>query len=245
VTKEDRYEQIERYLRQEMEPAERVAFETLLRTDATLKEEVTLHAGVHDLARREQFIQATASAGRDYFAEQPTQQQQPAGRSRMLYWSIAAAVMLLAVAGIFVVTSEKPTSGELFNEYYAHYEVPAVLRSDKPLYETPDAQESFMMYRERNYAAAIAGFSRALEQSPDDMLMTFCRGICYLTTGETGKAEEDLKVVIQHHDNLFVTQARWYLALTHVKSGNIAAARSVLITLDDPRAKELLQDLEE
>lgn len=224
-----------------MGPGERAAFETLLRTDAALKEELTVHAGVQNLARRQQFEQQVALAARDYFAETPVQQQR--GQVRTLYWSMAAAVALLAAIGIFVFAPQ-PSPGELFQDYFTHYEVPAVLRSDKPLYETAGAQEAFMMYQERNYTQAIPGFTKALAQAPNDMLMVFCRGICYVATGDTDAAVRDFDAVIKENNNLFVPQARWYLALAHLKAGRAEAARAELRVLDDAKARTLLKELE-
>lgn len=246
MSNEERFEQIERYIRNEMVPGERVAFEALLRTDAALMEEMNLHAGVHQVVadtRRVEFLQTLALAGRDYFSDEL--QTGGSRKSRVWYWSAAAAVVLLAAVGVFLLMpTGRPAPEDLFTAYFEHYEVPAVLRSEGALYQDADAQQAFLHYSQKEYAAAIPLFTKTLDQSPDVMLVVFSRGICYLATGETGAAVQDFQTVIQHGDNLFVAQARWYLALAYLRAGRADPARSVLSQLDDARAKALLKEME-
>src|SRR5215207_9554395 len=102
-----------------MAPDERVAFEALLRTDGALGEDVRLHADVHHVVgdtRREEFLQTLASAGHDYFSQQV---QVGKGRLQQWYWRAAAAVVLLAAVGVFLlVPGRKSAPEDLFTAYF-------------------------------------------------------------------------------------------------------------------------------
>jgi tetratricopeptide (TPR) repeat protein len=242
VNKEEQYEQIERYLREEMTPAERADFALMLANDAVLKKEMVLHAGLQGLARREEFVQSLSGVARDHFAAEPVQ---AAGSRRLLYWSAAAAVVLLAAIGIFLMQSpSKSSSQELFMAYFAPYDVPTALRSEGSLHTGEASRQAFERYSQKDYAAAIPLFSQALEDATGNkMLLVFSRGICYLATDNTPQAEHDFQMVLDDNNSLFVDQAGWYLALTHLKAGQTEAARAALRSVRDARAKALLRDL--
>jgi tetratricopeptide (TPR) repeat protein len=243
VTKEERYEQIERYLADEMAPGERADFTMMLTTDAALKEEVALHEGVQTLSRREAFLQNLSAAAKDHFAVDSA--QTGSGR-RLLYWSIAAAVVLLAAVGIFVLQQPaRSSSHELYTAYFTPYEVPTALRSEGSLYADADARQAFSLYSQKDYAGAIPFFSKALEHAPGgNSLLVLSRGICYLAAGDTRRAEQDFQEVIGDSNSLFTDQAQWYLALTYLRAGDTDAARAGLRTITDARAKALLRDME-
>lgn len=245
MNKEERFEQIERYIRGEMGPAERADFVLLLAADASLKEEVALHEGIESLARREDFLQRVSETAHDHFAAMPAQADKPRGGRRMLYWSMAAAVVLLAAIGIFVLQPARPSGQELYTAYFSPYDVPTALRSEDAIPIDADAQQAFTRYNQKDYAAAIPLFTQVLEGSSEkNTLLLFTRGICYLATGDTERAEQDFQAVVSDDDSLFVNQARWYLALTHLRAGRIQSAQTVLHTVEGAEAKVLLREIE-
>jgi len=243
VNNEERFEQIERYLRGELAPAEHADFTRQLETDAALKQEVALHRGVESLARREAFLQTLSVTASEHFASEGVQS---GGKQRFLYWRVAAAVLLLAAIGIFVLRQPaKPTAQELYAAYFTPYEIPTALRSAGAIHTDADAQQAFTLYSERHYAEAIPLFTKVLERSSDKhTLMVFARGVCYLASGETHRAAWDFQKVIGDDDSLFVDQARWYLALTHLQAGDIQSAQAVLRTVEGAQAKALLREIE-
>ena len=244
MTKEESYEQIERYIGGDMSSAERADFTRVVEGDPVLKEEITVHRGVQALAQREAFIQTLSAAASDHFAGAPVQ---TGGHRRLVYWSAAAAVVLLAAIGIFLWQQPAPPSAqELYTAYFTPYEIPTALRSEGSIYTDADVQQAFSLYSQQDYAGAIPFFSKALARSyQGSTLLVFSRGICYLATGDTHGAEQDLKTVINSDDGyLFAGQARWYLALTHLRAGDVEAAQTALRTVESPQAKALLRELE-
>jgi len=162
--------------------------------------------------------------------------------------SIAAAFLILVVSTYLVTDIFSPADHEqLFAQNFQPY-LNVGNATTRGLGEFQnEEQQAYAAYDSEHYEAAIIGFEKVLQEK-DDAAMLLYLGNAYLAIGNTGKAEEQFKQLINKDAGL-VTQARWYLGLTYLKAGDVAQARVVLEELEQgetsysERAEQVLKDL--
>lgn len=159
------------------------------------------------------------------------------------YYYAAAAVVALLIAVAFLLPGKENTD-ELFAASFTPY--PNVVQ---PLLRGEDAAagqaKAFQDYEQKNYEAAAAGFKELLDikEEPGILLLL---GNSNLMLGKSEEAEENFITLIKNYDE-FDLQAKWFLSLSYLKSGDTENARKILKELGETevsyasRAKELLE----
>lgn len=243
MDREEKFDIIERYIRKELTQSEKDAFEDQLKTDPLLKREVELHSEIHKAVgnpSRQAFLRTLKDAEKEYFAAQHL----TGNKKRFVIWSIAASItLLLAAAVTFYTFNSKSSPQELFAQNFKHYPIPENFRSETDLYKDNTLKTALDFYNEKKYQEALPYFSKAWQKSRGNMMIVFTRGVSYLATGETTQAIGDFTAVISHQNNMFVNQAKWYLALTYLRIGDTSSSSKLLKELETPQARTLLQQL--
>jgi len=204
--KERTYERIERFLREEMDTAERADFERALAGDEALRRELRLHreleATFGDSSYR-QLRQAIDEEERRRADVPSRRRTPPIGR----WWmAIAASVLLLiAVASVLWL---RPSEPELFAEYFVPY--PADAFRDGAETATPAYLEA---YRQGRYAEA----ANTVEALPAEALtapVRFYQAVALLADGRPSSAIPILDTLLRQPDIGGLQQpVEWYLAL--------------------------------
>jgi tetratricopeptide (TPR) repeat protein len=162
------------------------------------------------------------------------------------YYYAAAAVVALLIAVAFLLPGKENTD-ELFAAYFTPYPnvVQPLLRGDDA---TAGQAKAFQDYEQKNYEAAAAGFKELLDikEEPGILLLL---GNSNLMLGKSEEAEENFITLIKNYDE-FDLQAKWFLSLSYLKSGDTENARKILKELGETevsyasRAKELLEKVD-
>ncbi len=163
------------------------------------------------------------------------------------YYYAAAAVVALLVAVTFLLPREDNTD-ELFTAYFTPYPnvVQPLLRGDDNL--MPERTKPFQDYEQKNYEAAATGFKELLEVKEEAGILLLL-GNSNLMLGKAEEAQENFITLIRNYDE-FDLQAKWFLSLSYLKSGDIENARKILTELGEmevsyaSRAKELLEKVD-
>ena len=184
--------------------------------------------------------------------------------------NLRTAGVILAAAAVLVLAVR--TGHELWSDRQEAVSSPAArdvvlgappapaLRVELPPY-TParlravpsDAQRLFRdamtNYTVTNCAGAIEGLRRAVAADGAYTQARFYLGACELHTGAVDEAATNLQRVVAAGESPYLEDARWFLAQTHVKQGDLEAARQELervIALNGDRreaARRLLSEL--
>lgn len=165
--------------------------------------------------------------------------------SRKWYFAAAAAVALIVVlAKVFITPS--PSSEELFQAYYKPYPnlfEPTVRGEVKVTKRT----EAFQAYEQGEYQKAAAMFSTLLKEKEEPGVLLLL-GNCNLILGNVEEAKQNFTTLNSDFDELDI-QAKWFLGLCYLKSGDVEKARTMLTELGQTeisyadKAKELLEKL--
>lgn len=159
------------------------------------------------------------------------------------YYAAAASIVLL-LAVKFLLPSQQQTSEQLFADYFNAYPnifEPTVRGTDDATKRT----EAFQAYEHGDYKKASLLFTNLLKEKRESEVL-FLLGNSNLMLGQVGQAQENFVTLIQEFDNLDL-QAKWYLSLCYLKSGDKENARKILRELEQTeisyasKAKELLE----
>jgi TolA-binding protein len=129
----------------------------------------------------------------------------------------AAAV----IGAIFLVKLLLPSYNpdKLFIKYYEPIRAISPVTRSADAVETGSYASAIENYNNKNYQAAVAGFSDAILKDPLDISPRFFLGITQMALGNYGQAENVLEDVIGRQSE-YAKEARWYLGLAYIKTGN-------------------------
>ena len=166
------------------------------------------------------------------------------GSTKWYYYAAAAAVGIIVVAAVFMNTF-KDRPDELFQAYFTPY--PNMFEPTTRSNESVDSKrkEAFRAYERGDYQKAAALFKDLLSDNKEAGMMLLL-GNSNLILGHVDEAKENFITLNKDFDELDI-QAKWYLSLCYLKSGETERARAILKELGDTevsyatKARELLE----
>ena len=166
------------------------------------------------------------------------------GSTKWYYYAAAAAVGIIVVAAVFMNTF-KDRPDELFQAYFTPY--PNMFEPTTRSNESVDSKrkEAFQAYERGDYQKAAALFKDLLSDNKEAGMMLLL-GNSNLILGHVDEAKENFITLNKDFDELDM-QAKWYLSLCYLKSGETEKARAILNELGDTevsyatKARELLE----
>jgi tetratricopeptide (TPR) repeat protein len=191
--------------------------------------------GVRGLEWREGFLKSTDSLRARIHARTATAVTAKAGawrsaarfrsalRSAPQYLTLAAALVLGVAATIHL--SRPGPEEALFQRHFEPYP------STRPVVRGASAggpSTGLILYEEGDYRGALAALENDLKREPSDPVALFYAGLSRLALGQAREATLDLEQVRQLGENDLRAPAEWYLALAHLRSHDLAAARARL-----------------
>jgi tetratricopeptide (TPR) repeat protein len=228
-------EYIERYLDGELSAAELTAFETRLRDDpafafAVEQQQEIIHAisdqEVDELEAKLQII----------FQENRTKAA-PVPLHRRLYFQLAAIglVLVLSIWVFKTLPGPQKDPEALYAQYFEPYSIPSHFRSGT---DSADSQTlALQSYEKGEYAKAAVAFREIISENPDKLWVYLLDGICRMESDQLQESRESFDTIISNGDNLFLEQAKWYLALSFLKENRPADARPLLQELSTGTGK--------
>ena len=167
-----------------------------------------------------------------------------------LYWLAAAVVTLLVVSGVFLFRSATPDPTVLFQAYYEPYPnvFDPTVRGDADSLSVN--AKGFRAYDQGNYVDAAKNFRQAAnanDESERDIALLYLAN-SFLALDSATAAKNALMQIDE--DGPVADQAKWYLALTWLKLGNLNEGIRILDDLADDsssyrdKATQLLKDID-
>lgn len=216
-----------RYLNGDLSAPQREDFEARLKTDTELNEEYRLHTSVDEALQMDDDNRFRDML--DGIHEELVRKRQ---FPRWVWYTAALVLVCLAIALSLILTRERLSgTDKLFATYYKAYDSPGDVRSVGDTKNSPLAF-GLELYGENDYEGALTQLEQVIRVEPDNNEAQFYAGVSSLQLDRFQQAIPFFKVVIDHQDILFLDQARWYLALTYVKTGDMAQARQLLSDLE-------------
>jgi len=226
---------IERYNADEMNAEEKSWFEKELEGNEKLRREVELRKKTEAILKDRDILALRSKLNS---IEKKRMEQTPARRSqagsRNLKYAAAAGVFVV-FGTIALLRNGNMSNSEIFDKYYRSYEVTAPSRS-----AASGINQDFLLgveyYRVHDYKSAALYFSKVVEQDSKNMESTLLYGVSSFEVNNYPEAEKSFVKVIDDNDNLFIEEARWYLALCYIKSDDKDSAVKQLSEIRDSKS---------
>lgn len=217
---------IARYLRHEMDVAERERFEQQLANDPLLAEGLEGLRQWQEQADSPRPVEALDAELGQLVDEllpprkRPAKKRQHPGRRLLL---AAACLLGLLFLGYRFWPAPNP------EQYYAHYFRP-LTHPDMTLRGGSDSSQAnyaVKAYETENYKQAIYHYRKLLDEQPGEEKHRLFLGIAYLANYQPEKAVEILSAPFGVRTE-FEDDRQWYLALAYLRINNFAAAKALL-----------------
>jgi len=245
---ENMLRQVEEYIDGDLNESEIFAFEKLLSTNHKVKRDYLLSASINE-AIVEYDVMELRDTMQDIFVEEPeVKRLQPAFNRRKMLYAAASVAMVMAVGGAVKYLGHAPDNEDIFQKFYTPYETTISYRSGNT--ETDRLLLRAMEYYEiHDYNKALLLFEEVLQTRKNDMSLNLYSGISYMEEEQYSNASRSFNEIIDHNDNLFVEQAKWYLSMCYIKTNEGAKAEILLRELIEQKsyykdmASKVLKDL--
>lgn len=240
--------QIDRYLLDLLSPDEREDFETRLKNDDALKNEVN---------QQRDLIQDVEAIGRlelksklqELHKELDLDNAKPKTKFRKIFYRVAVAAVTIGILtfGWFFLENA-PTHSELYAQNFEPYELSLTERSGGE----DVLRDIEQLYIDGKYSQAIPLLQNHLQESTvKSSQIQLALGIAYLETNQPKEAITQFNSILTKKDFNFEDEAQWYLGLTYLKMDEIENAQLHLnqLAADSSRdhhdeAKKLLLQVE-
>jgi TolA-binding protein len=177
------------------------------------------NAGTDDRSRERKDYILNALAETDGEMNGRTETKKSSGRSLFLRYALPAAAAI--TGALILIKSLLPSwdQDRLFTKYYEPLSaISPVTRS-----ADADASENYTSaienYNNHNYQAAALGFSNVIQQDTLNIPPRFFMGINQMALGNYDQAVNMLEDVVNRQGE-YLKEARWYLGLAYIKTGN-------------------------
>ncbi len=222
------FEMIEKYIDGELTGKELFNFKDLLSTDNDIKRDYNLSMEINNSIIEDDVMALRETMDYMYAEESEVKRIPPVFTKRRFYYAAASAALLIATGGL-VQRLARPDldNNAVFEKYYAPYDVTVTYRSGNTEVDRLWLN-ALECYEEKDFEHALILFEEVLVTRENDLAVSLYSGISYIEEEKYQKATKSFNNIISHNDNLFIEQAKWYLAMCYLKTENTVKAKNVL-----------------
>jgi len=225
---------IERYIANEMNEDEKSWFEKEIEGNSALRDEVELRRKTETALKNQDVIKLRAKlAAIEKSRERTIPVKSPGKRVTM---GIAATITIMVVVGSAILSQPRHLSNDqIFKQYYKSYDELSSSRSSEAGVNK-DYDKGMKYYTVHDYSNAALYFSKVLTNDPGNMTSEMYYGTSNFEINNYPEAKSSFSKVIDNNNNLFIEDARWYLALCYIRTNEIKKAVSQLSDIKNSRS---------
>ena len=230
------FEQIERYLTNEMDSEERFEFDKILIGNDQLREQVEeqriLFQAIEEGSLREKL--------NEFHKELEAENTKVKSIRPYKQYAIAASIALLIGLGYWLTMGQKSAHEKLYAAYFAPD--PGLIT---PMSATSDYEfyRGMVDYKQGEYELAINRWDSLIKLNPENDTLNFFMGVSYLALEDPSQALPYLKKVSDSSQSIFNPEVFYYLGLAELKEGNTEAAKVAFETNGSEKALEIISKL--
>ena len=236
------YTTIEEYLRRQMPPEEKKAFELKIATDPALAADVAFYEAL--LLHHDQKVKAKWRAEGEAMFNAPMVAR-PTVRVHRMQWAAAAALALVLTAtGIWYTAFYNPYRS-IVSEYREPYRYSGALGGADSGMEDSQWRQTLESYRSKDYKSAVESAESLRQSAKYADNARLLSGVIWL---EKGRAQEAIQALESVQSPVLHRKAQFYTALAYLQAKEPDKARDILnaIAADSPyrsKADEILKKL--
>ena len=221
----ERLKQIENYLDGNMSDLEKKKFENSLLIDQELADELSFHKEVNEAILDDataDFRQTLKS-----IVEHDSVENKHVSRSLISVMKVPLVASILILIGLSlynIIMHQNPS--KLFTNYYKPYNTDISTRSIEQ--SKDNIQLSYYLYQEGDFQTSFEILKNYISSNFDDQTAHFYLGLDALELSLYDQAIDEFTFVEQDTASPFALHARWYLAMTYLKTGKVDPAKKLL-----------------
>lgn len=214
--------EIDAYLQNQLSDEQLAEFEAKLEIDINLHSEVALVKEI-DIAINEKDI-LLLKQKLSNIAEQVKNEANKKSElsfigklmsKKAIVASVAASlILLLSITGII---NRQSDNYNIYQKYYNTYQLTGITRSAESNTEK-DLKMALEKFENKEFESALILFNKVISIENNNIANHFYAGVASQETGKFDVAIKQYQTVILNKDNLFIEQARWYLALCYLQT---------------------------
>ena len=222
------FEIIEKYIDGELVGQELINFEKLLESNADIKRNYQLSLEINNSILEDDIMLLRENLDFMYKNEPKVKRLPNSFTRRKFYYAAASAALLLASGGIIkYITGSDLDNVAVFEKYYTPYEVAVIYRSGNAEVDRI-LLNALQKYEEKDFGEALILFEKVLKSGKDDLSVNLYSGISYIEEEKFNNAANSFEKIIANNDNLFIEQAKWYLAMCYIITEKTDEAELIL-----------------
>ena len=222
------FEMIEKYIDGELSGKELLNFKDLLSTDNDIKRDYNLSMEINNSIIEDDVMALRETMDYMYTEESKVKRIPAVFTNRRFYYAAASAALLIATGGLVQrLALTDLDNNAIFEKYYTPYDVTITYRSGNTEVDRL-LLNALERYEEKDYEQALILFEEVLETRENDLAVSLYSGISYMEEEKYQKATKSFNSIISDNDNLFIEQAKWYLAMCYLKTEKTDKAQNVL-----------------
>ncbi len=223
---------IERYLAGEMTRQEKTWFEKELDGNEFLQKEVAVRKKTDDALRRHDIIELRNKLARIETARRESEAIK-LNHKKTAFRSAAVLAGLIVAGSLFLLPNRNSSPDAIYNDYFTVYNAGSPERSTIVIADNISElyKSAMILYHENDFKDASTLLSKYLKNRPGHMEAYMVYGVSEMKNNRFDEAAKAFSTVINDGNNYYLDNARWYLALCYIKSGQTDAARNQLLTI--------------
>jgi hypothetical protein len=219
---------IENYLEGKLDQAERLEFEEMLTHDKNFHEEIKLHKEVNEAIKDDELFLFREKLSKVVNDNIKKTLILTASSRKFIKFPVAASIIFLIVFSLWQILSfDSPK--ELYSNYYEPYQPDISTRSVNT--SNDKIQLSSILYQDGDYNKSFDILRSYLEKNPENQIASFYYSLNAIELNKYDVAISGLKKIEKDAATPIALHARWYLAMTYLKTNNTAEARFYLLRL--------------
>ncbi|MGQ9620799.1 MAG: tetratricopeptide repeat protein, partial [Bacteroidales bacterium] len=228
---------IERYIAGEMNQAENDWFKKELEGNDALKREIELRRKTDNALSRHELIDLRNKLAEIEKVRKEKKVLRIAQKKSVLR-SAAVLASFILLGSMFLIINRNPSTDFLYRKNFVVYYPGGAVRNSVNASNTNDAlyKEALIFYNQSNFESASGLLREYLTNIPGHMEAHLVYGISAMKNNDFTEAEKSFSVIIHDGNNLYMDNARWYLALCYLRTDNIEAAKMELETIKDSKS---------
>lgn len=218
-------QRIEDYLSENISESEKLKFEQELAVNPKLKQELQFEIELVASLKQEDVIDLRRKM-RHVINEEKARARSFGKRSLHSHWYLVAAsvTFLILVAGALRLTNPVKYSNEtIFEMYYTGESAHNVTRSG-----SNSNDEAMIKYHEGDFNGALLLFNEILDKDVNNIYVRYYAGLASIETKQNKRAINEFSFIVKNHNNLFVENAEWFLALSYLRDDQPKEAKKIL-----------------
>jgi tetratricopeptide (TPR) repeat protein len=208
---------ISKYLTGELDSLTSARFEEELRINPKLQQELELHKAVDEALADTEVMELRMQMEEIHKQLAPSIYETPKPQVRRMTRVAVAASFAVLLGFSAVMLFQLNSSQKLFDKFYQPYELTSTNRSGNSATDQT-LRYALEKYQNKEYNQAVVLFEKVLEKDPNQMATQLYSGISYFEIAEYQKAGKSFSKVIEHNNNLYIEQAKWYLGFCYLKT---------------------------